>query len=211
MTKKKSGKREPIYTDFVLNVMDAVCAETKYPQSKHYDIAVAKLRTTNKDGKYTPAQVHSNVLRALKRLSTGTDNVLIRYKKYYLPNQPKYLLEKLSEEYFECLNAKINVPLRPCLISYNMGAFYASAVADEKVRECIANCLQEFCYKILKSEDFYLVIVSCPRAGGNQGFVPNKGSKEFTVLKALEDAFCRIYDKQHISLTKRKSKSGTVT
>lgn len=225
-----SKKRIPIYDDFVIQASKKLTVESDYPQCKDYDITVAQIRTAQakaeakaeaekrgeengelKYAKYTPEQVHSNVFRSLQRLSNSSNGPIIRYRKYYLPNDPKYLFEKLSEEFFEYLDEKIKVEKRFCYASYNAGAFYASSLCDMGVGECIELCLDEYLYAVLEAENVFYVIVKYPNSDEIQSHndcipkdidIPNKNSKEFVVLRALESAINRLFDKQHIRISR---------
>ena len=199
------AKTEYIYEHYVLELIEKVTEEYKFPQKKHYDIEVAKLRT-KKDckngGKYTPDQVHSNVSRTLDRLSKGASSRLIRYKRYFLPNTDEYLFYKLGEEYYEYLEQTIHIEEKVCLMSHNMCAIWAKSLTEQPVSECIAECLGESVYAVFGEDSFFYVILKHPKTP--QGTVPNENSKEFVVLKAFEDAVARIYDKQQKELKKRK-------
>lgn len=201
-----SKNTNSIYEKYVLELVDKVTKEYGYPQKKHYNIEVAKLRTTRECkgvGKYTAEQVNPNVSRAIDKLSKGTDSPLIRYRKrYFLPNTNQYLFEKLSEEYFDFLDGKIEIKSKEvCLISYNMCALIATPLTKISVNDCIAECLDENTYAILGEDDFFCVVVKCP---SELGIVPNENSKEFVVIKALQEAVVRLYEKQHKRLTKKR-------
>ena len=199
------AKIEFIYEQYVLKLMEEVTKEYKFPQKKHYDIEVAKLRTKTEcknGGNYTPEQVHSNVSRTLDRLSKGASSKLIKYKRYFLPNTDEYLFYKLSEEYYEYLEQMIKIDEKVCLISCNMCAVWATPLTDNTVNDCIAECLGENIYAVFGENNFFYVILKHPET--QQAIVPNENSKEFVVLKAFEDAVARVYDKQQKQLKKRK-------
>ena len=197
------AKTEFIYEKYVLELIEKVTNEYKFPQKKHYDIEVAILRTKKEcenGGKYTAEQVHSNVSRTLDRLSKGTSSKLIRYKRYFLPNTNEYLFYKLSEEFYSYLKELIKVEEKVCLISHNMCAIWAKPSTEKEVNDCIAECLGENIYAVFGEDDFCYVILKHPET--QKGSVPNENSKEFIVLKAFEDAISRIYDKQQKTLKK---------
>ena len=198
------AKTEFIYEQYVLELMDKVTKEYQFPQKKHYDFEVAKLRTKKEckgENRYTPDQVHSNVSRTLDRLSKGASSKLIRYKRYFLPNTNDNLFYKLSEEYYDYLKQTIKIDEKVCLMSYNMCAIWAKPLTEKSVNDCIAECLGENVYAVFGEDNFFHVILKHPET--QQATVPNENSKEFIVLKAFEDAIVRIYDKQQKQLKKR--------
>lgn len=208
-----AGKKNitSIYEGYVLELIDKVTSEYGYPQKKHYNFEVAKLRTIREcqgSNKYTSEQVNPGVSRAIDKLSKGTYSPLIRYRShYFLPNTSKYLFEKLSEEYLDFLNDKIKVESKDvCLISYNMCALFATPLTNMSVNDCIAECLAENAYAVLGEDDFFYVVVKC---SNELGVVPDKDSKEFVVIRSFQEAIYRLYEKQHIQLTKKTKKQGT--
>ena len=180
------AKTEFIYEKYVLALMDKVTKEYQFPQKKHYDFEVAKLRTQKEcegDNRYTPEQVHSNVSRTLDRLSKGTSSKFIRYKRYFFPNTDEYLFYKLSEEYYDFLEQVISIEEKVCLMSYNMCAIWANPLTEKSVNDCIAECLGENVYAVFGEDSFFYVILKHPET--QQAMIPNENSKEFVVLKAF--------------------------
>lgn len=195
---------QAIYRKYILELVDKVTEEYTYPQKKHYNIEVAKLRS-EREVKYTMEQVNSGVSRALDWLSRNSSSPLIRYKNFFLPNKEKYLFEKLSQEYYEYLLELIKVEEKVCLISHNMCALWAKPLTETPVNDCLASCLGENTYAVLGEEDFFYVVIKCPDS--QTAAVPDKDSKEFTILRALEDAIIRIYGYQSKRLKKNKSEN----
>ena len=198
---------EFIYEKYILELMDKVTKEYVFPQKKHYDFEVAKLRTEREcknGGEYTADQVHSTVSRTLDRLSKGSSGKMIRYKNYFLPNTDKYLFQKFSEEYFHHLVNKISIKKKDiCFISYNTCAFFADKNDDcnEDAIKVIADCLNEDLYAVWSEGDFHYIMV---KSTETKGYVANQDSREFLVLKAFEDAIERAYEYQSKILKKRK-------
>ena len=199
---------EFIYEKYILELMDKVTEKYVFPQKKHYDFEVAKLRTKKEcqnGGEYTAEQVHSTVSRTLDRLSKGSSGKMIRYKNFFLPNTDKYLFQKLSEEYFNHLVNKVSIKKKDiCFISYNTCAFFADKNndCDEEAIEVIADCLGEELYAIWSEEDFHYIMIKCTET---KGYVANQDSREFLVLKAFEDAIERVYEFQRKILKNRKT------
>jgi hypothetical protein len=138
--------------------------------------------------------------------------------KYYVVNDDKYLYEILSEKFLEYLQDKIIVEQKEVvLLSYNSCAFFAykkstaseddSHITDEievfelnnekceTVHNDIAACLGDYCFAVFGQHEFVQVMVKHTR---ELGVVPDEHSKDFAVIKALEYAITRIYERQHI-------------
>lgn len=201
---------EFIYEKYILELMDKVTEKYVFPQKKHYDFEVAKLRTQREcknGGEYTADQVHSTVSRTLDRLSKGSSGKMIRYKNYFLPNTDKYLFQKLSEEYFYKLVNQISITKKDiCFISYNTCAFFADKNDDsgKEANEVIADCLGEELYAVWSEGDFHYIMI---KSAGTKSYVANQDSREFLILKAFEDAVERVYEYQSKILKKRKASS----
>ena len=201
---KPNNNKKSIYDNYVLEIAKTIVEKYEYPQKKHYNYEVAKLKTNrecSKGGKYTQDDVNSSVSRSLDRLSKGINSPLIRYKKYFFPNTPKYLFEKLSVDYFDYFDKRIKVDKKEvCIMSYNTCAFYATSMTEYSVSELVSDCLYDDLYSILEVDNYYQIVVNNQKELGS---VPGKDSKEFTIIRALQDALFRLYEKQHKQL-KRK-------
>ncbi len=231
MNKKNTAQK---YREYILAVLDTVYARTDYPQKKDFAIAVANVKTKNEcngDGEFTPDQVRPSVSKAIDRLCQEKNPQILRYKKYYVRNTPKHLFEKLSEEYANYLRERIIVD-KPnvLLISHNMCAFWASdnpiyggdtitsdantTEAEEDsvgtnenkkcdmVHEYIAECLGDDGYAVFGEDNFIYAMVMCSPTPGK---IPGEDSREFIVIRALEDAIRRLYKEKHIQFKKRKN------
>lgn len=203
------------YEYYILQVMDMVSQLYTYPIKQRYAEAVAELKTKKEckgNSKLKAKDVRPNVSKAIDRLCAEENPKILCYKgKYYVPNNSRYLFEKLSEEFFSYLRGKIIVENKQVLlISYNTCAIFAKLNPDyEKnnsdnnytIQECISDCLGDYCYAVLGEDSFCQVMVKCTT---DLGVVPNKNSKDFAVIRALEEAITRVYEEVHLTLKPRK-------
>jgi hypothetical protein len=198
------------------------------------EVAKAKTTAEDlKHAKYTPEQVRPSVSKAIDRLCLEKDSPILRYKKYYVRNTSKHLFEKLSEEYAEYLRDRIIVENpHVLLISHNMCAFWASENPEygkeaipldanangaevisvksseneqrATVHEYIAECLGDNSYAVFGQDNFIYAMVMCS-SDPEPGIIPGADSREFVVIRALEDAIRRLYKEKRIQLKKKKA------
>ena len=205
MKKRQTKKNE--YEPLVEKVMDQVCEKYTYPIKQKYAEAIAELKSKDcaPGTGFTPESVRSNVSRAIDRMCDETPPRLLCYKgKYYIPNNEKYLFEKLSEDFYKYLHTRIQVDKKKVLfISCNTCAFFASIKPDYKEKEeekgfsihqYIGNCLDDYLFAIFGEDNFVQAMVKCST---DFAYIPDKYSIDFTVLRALENALTRIYEEDH--------------
>ena len=218
----KEVYKEGNYEFYILKVMDDVCKKDKYPIKQKYAEAIAEYRNEhdpslrNKSFKFKAENVRPNVSRALDRLCKRKNPPIVCFnEKYYVLNNAMYLYERLSEEFLSFLKDRIIIDNREVLLmSYNVCAFWAyknpdfpedsncseieeyeeSGVLRQTAHKYIAECLGEYGFGIFGERNFIQVMVKCTT---ELGVVPNETSKDFAVIRALENAVTRLYEKQN--------------
>lgn len=227
MAKKINNEyKEGNYEYYILQVIGDVCKKNRYPIKQKYAEAIAEFRNSNdpslknSNAKISAENVRPNMSRALDRLCKKDNPPIVCIRgKYYVPNNAEYLYEILSEKFLCYLVDKIVVDNKEVfLMSYNACALWAhknpNFVDEENVEgaveeyeqegkqyttahKFIAECLEEYCFAVFGERNFIQVMVKCTN---DIGGVPDERSKDFAVIRALEYAITRIYERQHITL-----------
>lgn len=217
--------KEGNYEFYIEKVKDDVCKKYRYPIKQKYAEAVAEYRNLHDPSmitskkKYKAEDVRGNLSKAIDRLCKKSNPPLICIReKCYVLNNGDYLYEILCEEFFKYLKDRIIVDEKGVLLmSHNVCAFWAhknpnfeecdpEIIADlvsfnendkeyHTAHKYIAECLGDHCFAVFGEEKFIQVMV---KVTAELGVLPDDKSKDFAVVRALEYAIARIYEKQHI-------------
>lgn len=172
---KKNNRKVDYYTEIEKKLKEKVPPNAKYPSAE---------------------QMRSQVSRVISKLSDGTNGKLLCIQgKYYVLNLATYFEEKLTEEYYLFLKEKIVAKRRDILrMTHNTCVVLVEPKNNnEDISEIFSDCLGSNWFASMEGENSLLIMIKC---NSESKKVPDEKSKEYVLMKALENAITRIYEDQ---------------